>query len=72
MDIQGTVYIRCIKNLSEAENILYTITSIPKEVDNFAKILFNHEKKGDERELLVVINDQVITMDIMGRHIDCL
>ena len=64
MDIQGTVYIRCIKNLSDAENILYTITSIPKEVDNFAKIIFNQEKRGDEKELIVIINDQAITMDI--------
>lgn len=55
MDIQGTIYIRYIKNLSDAETILYSITSIPKEVDYYAKILFNHEKKGDEKNFLFLL-----------------
>ena len=70
MDIQGTVYIRCIKNLNDAETILQTITSIPKDVEDYAKIIFNSERPEDEGELLVLINDQVIVLDIQGRQID--
>ena len=38
MDIQGTVLIR---NLNDPETILSTITSIPKEVVDYARVLFN-------------------------------
>jgi hypothetical protein len=33
MDVTGTVYIRSIANLQEADTVLQTITTIPKEVD---------------------------------------
>jgi len=64
MDIQGTIFVRCIANLEDAETVLYTITSIPKDVEDLAKILFNSEKQGAECELLVLINDQVISLSI--------
>ena len=57
MDIQGTIIVRSIKTLEEAENVLFKITSIPKEVDSFAKILFNCEKPGDEKELIAIVNE---------------
>lgn len=57
MDIKGTVLIRNIKNLQEAETVLHNITSIPKELDSFVKILFNAEKPGDEKVLIVIINE---------------
>jgi hypothetical protein len=39
MDIQGTVLVR---SLNDPETILHTISSIPKEVEDFARILFNN------------------------------
>lgn len=57
MDIKGVIYIRRISNLSEAETVLYTINSIPKDMDTFAKVLFNYAKPGDEKEVLVILND---------------
>lgn len=69
MDIQGTVLIRSLKDLSEAESVLYTITSIPKDTA-YAKILLNVERIGAEGEVIVIINDQLMLMDIEGRQID--
>ena len=56
MDLQGTVYIRNISTLEQAETVLYTITSVPKEVEDFAKVLFNSSIQN-KKELLVIIND---------------
>jgi hypothetical protein len=56
--------------LNDAETIIQTITSIPKDVEDYAKIIFNSERPEDEGELLVLINDQVIVLDIQGRQID--
>jgi len=72
MDINGTCYIRSIANLQDAETILYTITSIPKDVDDYARILMNNEMPNAEGELLVVINDQILVLDINGRQVDSL
>lgn len=70
MDIQGTVLVRSIANLQDAETVLYTITSIPKEVDSFAKVVFNWARPNDDKELLVLINEQVIAIALDGRHLD--
>lgn len=70
MDILGIVHIRCIADLAEAETILYTINSIPKEMDNFARVFFNNQKLGSEAEILVLINDVLMALDIQGRQID--
>jgi hypothetical protein len=41
MDIQGTVLIR---SLADPETVLHTITSIAKEVEDFARVLFNSQR----------------------------
>lgn len=70
MDIQGIILIRNISNLNDADTVLHKITSVPKEVDTFAKVLFNCEKPGAEAELIVIVTDTVIFMDVEGRHTD--
>ena len=67
MDIQGTVLIRNISRDGDHDNVLYTITSVPKDVDDVARIIFNSERPDDEGELIVMINDQVLLLDIQGR-----
>ena len=67
MDIQGTIYVR---NIADPETVLFMINSVPKEPEDLGRLLFNSERQGDERELLVVINDQIINVDFTGRHID--
>ena len=67
MDIQGIIYVR---NISDPESVLFMINSVPKEAEDMGRLLFNSEHQGDERELLVVINDQLICVDLHGRQID--
>lgn len=55
MDITGIIHVRNIKDLSDAETILYTLNSIPKEIDDFSRVLFNFERPGCETELIVII-----------------
>jgi len=50
--------------------VLYTITSVPKELEDIAKVLFNSEKMGADAELVVLINDQVIALNIQGSQLD--
>jgi WD40 repeat protein len=38
MDIKGTILVR---NLNDPETVLYTINSVPKEVEDFARVVFN-------------------------------
>ena len=64
MDISGTILIRSIQTLQDAENVLYTINSLPKEIKEMAKVLFNKERAGDEAEILVLIGDQLMVLDI--------
>ena len=66
MDIQGTVLVRSLKDLSNAETVLFTISSIPKDVDDYAKILMNSEKPDAEGEIIVFINDQMMLLNIQG------
>jgi len=70
MDIQGTVLIRCVKRDSDIDSVLYTITSLPKDVDDVAKVIFNRERPEDEGELLVLVNDQILLLDLNGRQLD--
>lgn len=64
MDIQGTVLIRSLKDLSDAESVLYVINTIPKDVEDYSKILLNVERADIEGEIIVLINDQLILLDI--------
>jgi len=64
MDILGIIHLRNITDLADAETILFTINSIPKEMDDFARVLFNHEKPGSEAEILVFINEVLMAVDI--------
>lgn len=70
MDITGIIHVRNIKDLSDAETILYTLNSIPKEIDDFSRVLFNSERPGCETELLVIIQDQLLALDMQGRQMD--
>ena len=70
MDALGTIHVRCIANLTDAETVLYTITSVPKEVDDFARLFFNSQRQGHQIELLVLLNDQVIAMDCNGNQLE--
>lgn len=56
MDIQGTILIRSIKDLKDAEVILYTISTIPKDVEEYARLIFNGQIPDSEGELLILIN----------------
>lgn len=56
--------------MDDAETILYTINSIPKDIDDYARIFLNSERPDDEGELFLLINDQLIILDIQGRQID--
>jgi len=67
MDIQGNAIVRSLKDLEHAETILFTINCIPKEVDDYAKILMNAEKPDSEGELILLINDEILLLDIQGR-----
>ena len=67
MDIQGTVLVR---SLQDPETILHTITSIPKEVEDFARILFNNQRPVSDGALIAVINGQIMLMDLSGRQSD--
>ena len=67
MDIQGTVLIR---SLNDPETVLHTITSIPKEVEDFARILFNNQRPVSDGALIAVINGQIMLMDLSGRQSD--
>ena len=67
MDIQGTVLIRSLKDLANAETVLFTINNIPKDVDDYAKILMNAEKPDAEGEIILLINDEMMLLDIQGR-----
>ena len=70
MDILGIIHLRNITDLADAETILFTINSVPKEMDDFARVFFNHEKPGSEAEILILINDVLMALDIQGRQID--
>jgi len=64
MDIQGTVLIRSLRDLANAETILFTINSIPKDVDDYAKILMNAEKPDAEGEIILLINEEMMLLDL--------
>ena len=57
MDITGIVLVRSVKNKAEVESILYTINTLPKDPDDYAKILLNVERPDEEGELLLLINE---------------
>jgi len=51
------VLVRSLKNKAEVENVLYTINTLPKDPDDYAKILLNVERPDEEGELLLLINE---------------
>ena len=69
MDANGTVFIRCISEKADPEVVLYTITSIPQDQGDYARVLMNAEMPNSEGELLVVVNDQVLVLDMSGRQV---
>ena len=54
MDISGTVYIR---SLEDPENVLYQITDIPKNEDDFARLILNLERPQDDAVVILLLND---------------
>ena len=53
MDIQGIVLIR---SLNDPETVLHTISSVPKEEQDFARILFNSQRPQSDGCLIILIN----------------
>ena len=67
MDIQGTIYIRSIKDLKDAETILYTISSIPKDAEDYARLVFNGQMPDSDGEILILINGVALLMNVNGK-----
>lgn len=64
MDLQGTV---CIRSMDDPENLLYTITDIPKGPDDYARLVLNLERPQDESMVIILLNDQILIFDVQGR-----
>jgi hypothetical protein len=54
----------------DPENSIYTISSLPKEPNDSARIVFNLFRVNKQGELIVQLNNHIILVDLDGREED--
>mmetsp|Transcript_8665 Transcript_8665/g.14691 ORF Transcript_8665/g.14691 Transcript_8665/m.14691 type:complete len:155 (+) Transcript_8665:2361-2825(+) len=73
MDLQGIILLRRISGPgAEPDVVLHTIDTIPKELNDYGRLVLNAERMDDEGELIILLNDQLILVASSGRQIDAI